>query len=81
MRRADEKPPEDHWRRRFPELETELLDQYYMFKGWNGEGIPTEESLRELKLDDIAEDFLQRGILKEKRPAPSKKTSSRTKKK
>ena len=39
------------------------------------------ESLRELKLDDIAEDFLQRGILKEKRPAPSKKTSSRTKKK
>jgi aldehyde:ferredoxin oxidoreductase len=81
MRRADEKPPEDHWRRRFPELETELLNQYYMFKGWNDQGIPTEESLRELKLDDIAQDFLQRGILKEKKPAASRKTSPRTKKK
>ena len=24
LRRADEKPPEDHWRKRFPELEQNL---------------------------------------------------------
>ncbi len=65
MRRADEKPPEDHWRRRFPELETELLDTYYRFKGWNSQGIPTARSLRSLGLDDVAEDFLERGILAE----------------
>jgi benzoyl-CoA reductase subunit BamB len=63
MRRQDEKPPEDHWRKRFPELEKELLDTYYRFKGWNNEGIPTKESLRELGLDYVSEDFIQRGIL------------------
>jgi benzoyl-CoA reductase subunit BamB len=63
MRRKDEKPPEDHWRRRFPELEKELLDTYYKFKGWNDEGIPTEASLLELGLDFVCEDFIQRGIL------------------
>jgi benzoyl-CoA reductase subunit BamB len=65
MRRKDEKPPADHWKRRFPELEEELLDAYYAFKGWNGDGIPTEESLRGLSLDYVAEDFLARGILRE----------------
>ena len=39
MRRADEKPPEDHWKRRFPELEQNLLDEYYRFKGWNDQGM------------------------------------------
>jgi len=63
MRRADEKPPEDHWRRRFPELEAELLDAYYRFKGWNSEGIPTAETLRGLGLDFVAEDLVRRGIL------------------
>jgi aldehyde:ferredoxin oxidoreductase len=63
MRRADEKPPEDHWRRRFPELEAELLDSYYRFKGWNSEGIPSRESLHDLGLDFVAEDFVRRGIL------------------
>jgi benzoyl-CoA reductase subunit BamB len=63
MRRKDEKPPENHWRRRFPELETQLLDGYYAFKGWNEEGVPTLESLRELSLDDVAEEFVERGIL------------------
>ncbi|MBN2492037.1 MAG: aldehyde dehydrogenase [Planctomycetes bacterium] len=63
LRREDEKPPADHWRKRFPELETRLLDEYYRYKGWNADGIPTEESLRELSLDDVADDFLQRGIL------------------
>jgi benzoyl-CoA reductase subunit BamB len=63
MRREDEKPPEDHWKKRFPELEKELLDTYYKFKGWNEEGIPTKESLEELSLDYVSEDFLKRGIL------------------
>jgi len=68
MRRKDEKPPENHWKKRFPELETKLLDEYYKLKGWNKEGIPTQESLHELGLDYVSEDFLQRGILE----APSK---------
>jgi aldehyde:ferredoxin oxidoreductase len=66
LRRADEKPPEDHWKKRFPELETKLLDEYYKLKGWNNEGIPTAESLHELGLDYVCEDFIQRGILTEK---------------
>jgi len=63
MRRKDEKPPQNHWKKRFPELEEKLLDTYYKFKGWNREGIPTKESLHELGLDYVSEDFLQRGIL------------------
>ncbi|MCL6479032.1 MAG: aldehyde dehydrogenase [Peptococcaceae bacterium] len=64
MRRADEKPPEDHWKKRFPELENKLLDEYYKFKGWNNQGIPTKETLHELDLGYVSEDFEQRGILK-----------------
>ena len=71
MRRADEKPPEDHWKKRFPELEEELLDTYYKFKGWNNEGIPTRETLQELGLDDVAEDFVQREIVKDAEDTPS----------
>ena len=63
MRRVDEAPPADHWRRRFPELEENLLDTYYEFKGWNRDGIPTRESLLDLDLDYVAEDFIARGIL------------------
>jgi benzoyl-CoA reductase subunit BamB len=63
MRRRDEKPPDNHWKHRFPELEKELLDTYYRFKGWNNEGIPTKESLDELGLDYVSEDLIQRGIL------------------
>jgi benzoyl-CoA reductase subunit BamB len=62
MRRRDDKPPEDHWKKRFPELEKELLDTYYKFKGWNPEGIPTQACLHELGLDDVIEDFARRGI-------------------
>jgi len=65
MRRKDEKPPENHWKHRFPELEKELLDTYYKFKGWNEEGIPTRETLEALGLDYVARDFLERGILNE----------------
>ena len=63
MRRKDEKPPEDHWKKRLPELEKELLDTYYQYKGWNLEGIPTKASLHELGLDYVSEDFVKRGIL------------------
>jgi benzoyl-CoA reductase subunit BamB len=63
MRRKDDKPPENHWKKRFPELEKELLDTYYQFKGWNHDGIPTRESLHELGLDYVSDDFLKRGIL------------------
>jgi benzoyl-CoA reductase subunit BamB len=64
LRRADEKPPEDHWKKRFPELEEKLLDAYYAFKGWDNEGIPTKESLEALDLAYVAEDLEQRGIIK-----------------
>ena len=63
MRRKDDKPPENHWKKRFPELEKELLDTYYKFKGWNDDGIPTKESLNDLGLDYVSEDFIKRGIL------------------
>ena len=71
MTRADEKPPEDHWKRRFPDLEAKLLDEYYKFKGWNREGVPTQETLHALDLDYVAEDFLKRGILKNDEDDPS----------
>ena len=81
MRRNDEKPPEDHWKKRFPELEAKLLDEYYKFKGWNNQGIPTKESLNELALDYVSEYFIQKGILTDSEDAPSKKTSAETEKK
>jgi benzoyl-CoA reductase subunit BamB len=81
LRRADEKPPEDHWKKRFPELEAELLDEYYKFKGWDNQGIPTKESLHELALDYVSEDFLQRGILTDNEGTPSNETSAETEKK
>jgi len=76
MRRKDDEPPEDHWKKRFPELEKELLDAYYKLKGWNNEGIPTKESLHELGLDYVSQDFIQRGILTDSEDAPSEKTSA-----
>lgn len=63
LRRADEQPPTDHWKKRFPELEKQLLDAYYKFKGWNDDGIPTKETLQELDLGYVAEDLEQRGII------------------
>ena len=64
LRRADEVPPEDHWKKRFPELEAQLLDAYYKFKGWDNDGIPKKETLQELDLGYVAEDLEQRGIIK-----------------
>jgi benzoyl-CoA reductase subunit BamB len=64
LRRVDETPPEDHWKKRFPELEKELLDTYYQFKGWDLDGIPTRAGLEAVGLDYIAKDLEQRGIIK-----------------
>ncbi len=64
LRRADEKPPEDHWKKRFPELEAQLLDAYYEFKGWDNDGIPKKPTLEKLDLGYVAEDLEQRGIIK-----------------
>jgi benzoyl-CoA reductase subunit BamB len=79
MRRKDEKPPEDHWKKRFPDLEKQLLDTYYQFKGWNDQGIPTKESLHELGLDYVIEDFVKRGILTDSEDGPSKESSAERK--
>ena len=76
LRRKDEKAPENHWKKRFPELEAKLLDAYYKFKGWNNQGIPTKEFLHKLGLDYVSEDFLKRGILTENERTPSQETSS-----
>jgi benzoyl-CoA reductase subunit BamB len=77
MRRKDEKPPKNHWKKRFPELEKELLDTYYKFKGWNNDGIPTKASLNELDLDYVSEEFIKRGILKDGEETPSKEVSAK----
>ncbi len=65
MTRADEKPPQDHWKKRFPELEEQILSGYYKFKGWNQNGIPTRAKLEELDLGYVADDLEKRGILKD----------------
>ncbi len=67
MRRKDDKPPKNHWKKRFPELEEKLLDEYYKLKGWNQDGIPTEESLNQLGLNYVSEDFIKREILPNKK--------------
>lgn len=63
LRRIDEKPPEDHWKIREPETEQKLLDEYYEFKGWTNDGIPTKKTLDKLGLDYVGEELIQRGIL------------------
>ena len=76
MRRKDEKPPENHWKKRFPELEEKLLDGYYKLKGWNNDGIPTAEALHKLDLDYVSEDFIKRGILTDDQAAPVEDASA-----
>jgi aldehyde:ferredoxin oxidoreductase len=80
LRRKDERPPEDHWKKRFPELEAKLLDEYYKFKGWNNQGIPTKESLHELALDYVSEDLERRGILKNEKSQRRLRTKRDSKK-
>jgi aldehyde:ferredoxin oxidoreductase len=81
LSRKDDKPPEDHWRKRAPEYETKILDEYYKFRGWNNDGIPTKETLDRLGLDYVSEDFEQRGILTtNSETVPAQKTSAGTEK-
>jgi benzoyl-CoA reductase subunit BamB len=78
MRRKDDRPPENHWKKRFPELEKELIDTYYKYKGWNEEGIPTKAALQDLGLDYVADEFIRRGILADADEAPAEKASAET---
>ena len=67
----DEKPPADHWKNRFPELEAKLLQEYFKFKGWDSRGVPTRQTLHELDLDYVTDDFERRGLLTPQgRPSP-----------
>jgi len=75
LRRKDERPPEDHWAVRNEEFEQKLLDEYYDFKGWNKDGIPTKETLDKLGLNYVSEDFVKRGILTGNGGAPSREMS------
>ena len=63
MRRVDEAPPADQWKKRDPEIEKNLLDAYYEFKGWTDDGIPTAQTLDKLDLSYVKDDFIERGIL------------------
>ena len=74
LRRSDEKPPADHCKKRGPEMETKLLDAYYEFKGWNNEGIPTKQTLDELGLNYVGDDFVERGILTNNEDTSAKET-------
>ncbi len=38
-----------------------MLDEYYDLRGWDQNGIPTEKKLKELGLNDVAEDFKKMG--------------------
>ncbi|GAB6907369.1 putative benzoate-degrading protein BamB [Desulfosarcina cetonica] len=69
LRRADEKPPQDHWKIRDPKMEQQLLTTYYEYKGWNHQGIPTKKALDALGLDYVSKDLIERGILKENEEA------------
>jgi aldehyde:ferredoxin oxidoreductase len=71
LRREDERPPEDHWKKREPEMEQKLLDAYYAFKGWTNDGIPTNQKLEELGLGYVGQDLIERGIISaDDSPAP-----------
>jgi aldehyde:ferredoxin oxidoreductase len=75
LRRQDDRPPKDHWAVRDEKFEQKLLDDYYQFKGWTTDGIPTKETLDQLDLNYVSEDFIKRGILTGNESAPSKETS------
>ena len=78
IRRKDEKPPEIFWAQHIPELEAELLDEFYKIKGWNIDAVPTKESLHELGLDYVCQDFIERGILREGEDASLKEQRLKT---
>ena len=53
----------DYFELRSSDAEQKLLDDYYAFKGWNREGIPTRQTLEQLGLGYVADDLEERGIL------------------
>ncbi len=63
MRRKDERPPEDHWAIRDEAFEQKLLDDYYAFKGWTKDGIPSKKTLDFLNLEFVSKDFIENGII------------------
>jgi len=65
LRRTDDQPCKTSWLQRIPELEEELLDQFYKIKGFNKDAIPTKESLHKLGLDYVAADLIARDLLKD----------------
>ena len=44
-----------------------LLSAYYRHRGWNEEGIPLEETLKDLGLEDISRDLKKRKIIQTKK--------------
>jgi len=63
MRRADDRPPEDHWAVRDEAFEQQLLSDYYAYQGWTMDGVPRKDTLERLGIGYVAEDFIKRGIL------------------
>ncbi|MCK5514794.1 MAG: hypothetical protein KAJ00_09870, partial [Deltaproteobacteria bacterium] len=39
-----------------------MLDEYYRLRGWDENGIPKKEKLKELGLDDVADELEQKGV-------------------
>jgi aldehyde:ferredoxin oxidoreductase len=76
LRRVEEKPPENHWKIRDPEMEQKHLDAYYEFKGWSRDGIPGKQTLDSLGLDYVSEDFIKRGIWKDEEAPLLQETSA-----
>jgi aldehyde:ferredoxin oxidoreductase len=76
LRRKDERPPEDHWAVRDEEMEQKLLEDYYEFKGWNKDGVPTKEMLEKLNLGYVSKYFEENGIYKESESSPSQVISA-----
>lgn len=76
MTRANDKPPENHWKYRFPDLEEEILTTYYHFKGWNSDGVPTRIRLEELDLGYVADELEKLGILKKASPPTDEEISA-----
>ena len=68
-------------RKDFPNLKRSSWIRITNSRGGIIDGIPTKESLHELGLDYVSEDFLQRGILTDNEDAPSKETSAEIEKK
>jgi hypothetical protein len=76
MRRKDEKPPENHWKKRFPELEKELLDTYYKVQGLEQRWDPDSGIPAWVGVGLRGRDFLERGILTDAEDAPSQVAST-----